>query len=319
MKVLSLALVVCLAAPAAAKAGQGGRSAAPAQPADPVAEAYSQFLLGHRLEDEDNIDGAIAAYKRAMTLDPQAAEIVAELADLYMRQNRMQEALTTAEQALKVSESNRQAHRVLGTIYATLATSGTQQGQRPTREAYRENAEKAIQHLERAIEGPIGRADANVRAMLARLYVGSANYDKAIPLLSDLVKQEPQWRDGASLLVEAYSAAGRGEDALRWLEDAVQADPELYPTLADFYARERRWRDAANAYEQAIAVSPRSADLKSRYGQMLLLTGVKEDIVKARTALREALAIRGNDENALYFLSQAERRTGELDAAESTA
>jgi tetratricopeptide (TPR) repeat protein len=208
---------------------------------------------------------------------------------------------------------------VLGTIYATLSTSGAGQGQRPNRETQRENLNKAIQHLELAIEGPVGRADANVRAMLARLYVGSGNYDKAIPLLSDLVKQEPQWSDGATLLIEAYSAAGRGADALRWLEEAVQNDPELYPSLADFYARDRRWRDAANAYEQAIAASPRSADLKSRYGQMLLLTGGKEDIVKARTALREALAIRGTDESALYFLSQAERRSGELDAAESTA
>jgi tetratricopeptide (TPR) repeat protein len=155
--------------------------------------------------------------------------------------------------------------------------------------------------------------------MLARLYVGSANYDKAIPLLSELVKQEPQWRDGASLLLEAYSAAGRGAEALRWLEDAVQADPELYPMLADLYARDRRWKEAASAYEHAIAGSPRSADLKSRYGQMLLLMGGRDEIVKARTALREAVAIRGNDESALYFLSQAERRSGELDAAEATA
>jgi tetratricopeptide (TPR) repeat protein len=319
MKAVSLAaLLVCLAAPPCAVAGQTGRQGATAQPADPVAEAYAQFMLGHRLEDEDNVDGAIAAYKRAMTLDPQAAEIVAELADLYLRQNRMQEAMTTAEQALKVSASNRQAHRVLGTIYATLST-GTVQGQRPSREAQQENVNKAIQHLEQAIEGPVGRADANVRAMLARLYVSSGNNDKAIPLLSDLVKQEPQWQDGATLLIEAYSAAGRGAEALRWLEEAVQNDPELYPTLADLYARERRWRDAASAYEQAIAMSPRSADLKSRYGQMLLLTGGKEDIVKARTALREAVAIRGTDESALYFLAQAERRTGELDAAERTA
>jgi tetratricopeptide (TPR) repeat protein len=318
MKVLSLAVFLgCLAA-SSASAGQAGRQAAP-QAADPVAEAYAQFLIGHRLEDEEDIDGAIAAYKRAMALDPQAAEIVAELADLYMRQNRMQEAMTTAEQALKVSSSNRQAHRVLGTVLATLATSGTVQGQRPNREAQRESLTRAIEHLERAIEGPVGRADVNVRAMLARLYVGSGNYDKAIPLLSDLVKQEPQWRDGASLLVEAYGGAGRGEEAIRWLEDAVQTDPELYPTLADLYARDRRWREAANAYEQAVAVSPRSADLRSRYGQMLLLVGGKEEVAKARVALREALAIRGNDETALFFLSQAERRSGDLDAAESAA
>jgi hypothetical protein len=42
--------------------------------------------------------------------------------------------------------------------------------------------------------------------------------------------------DGASLLVQAH-AAGRTDDATRWLEDAVEMNPQLYPTLADMRAR----------------------------------------------------------------------------------
>ena len=313
-------LLALLAVPAVVDAGQGGRQAAVASvKPDPVAEAYAQFLLAHRLEDDDDVDGAVAAYKRAMALDPRAAEIVSELADLFMRQNRMPEALAAAEQALKIESSNRQAHRVLGTMYATMATAPPSQGQRTNRETQRENITKAIQHLEQAVEGPVGRADANLRAMLARLYVGSASYDKAIAILIELVKQEPQWQDGASLLVEAYSAAGRGADAVRWLEEAVKSDPELYPTLADFYSRERQWRQAADAYEQALQVSPRSPGLRVGYATALMNLGGKGEIAKARTALREAVAARGNDESALFLLSQAERRMGDLDAAESAA
>ena len=192
-------LLALLSVPGVVNAGQSGRPpAAPAVRPDPVGEAYAQFLLAHRLEDDDDVDGAIAAYKRAMTLDPQAAEIVSELADLFMRQNRVKEALAAAEQALKIAPANRQAHRVLGTVYATLATAPPGQGQRTNRDAQRENITQAIRHLEQAIEGPMGRADANLRAMLARLYVGSASYDKAIAILTDLVKQEPQWQDGAT-------------------------------------------------------------------------------------------------------------------------
>src|SRR5262245_61609203 len=62
----------------------GSKPAAPAK-VDPVAQAYDQFLLAHRLKDEDDADGAMAAYKRAMALDPKSATIVAELADLHMR------------------------------------------------------------------------------------------------------------------------------------------------------------------------------------------------------------------------------------------
>src|SRR5579859_1061374 len=128
-------LLSFVAVPSSANPGQGGRQAAPS---DPVAEAYSQFLLAHRLEDDSDVDGAIAAYKRAMTLDPQAADVVSELADLYMRQNRVSEAVTTAEQALKIAPSNREAHRVLGTIYASMA-SPSQPGQRGSQQVQREN------------------------------------------------------------------------------------------------------------------------------------------------------------------------------------
>jgi tetratricopeptide (TPR) repeat protein len=303
-----------------AEAGQSGRPApASTVKTDPVAEAYAQFLLAHRLEDEEEIEGAIAAYKRAMTLDTASAEIVADLADLYLRQNRVSDATATAEQALKIAATNRQAHRVLGTIYATLATGGGGQNARTNREAQRENMAKAIEHLEQAIAGPVGRVDANLRAMLARLYVGSASYDKAIVLLNELVKEEPQWQDGATLLVEAYSAAGRSAEAVRWLEDAVEFDPQLYPTLADFYVRERRWPEAAAAYEHALQLSPRNVGMRVAYASALLNIGGKEELSKARAALREAVAIRGTDEAALYLLSQIERRLGDPEAAENTA
>jgi tetratricopeptide (TPR) repeat protein len=304
------------ARPAAASQTAAPKPAA-SQPLNPVAEAYSQFLLAHQLESDEDIEGAIAAYKRAITLDPQSAEVISELADFYLRQDRIQEAMTAAEQALKVSSSNRQAHRVLGTIYASLATGGA--NQRGGRETARENITRAIQHLEQTIEGPMGRVDANLRAMLARLYVGNADYDKAIPILAELVRQEPQWQDGASLLVEAYSAAGRPADAIRWLEEAVGDAPRLYATLADFYARERQWRQAANAYEQALQVSPRSVGVRVGYASALLNLGGKDDLAKARNSLREAVGIRATDESALYLLSQAERRMGDLDAAESAA
>jgi tetratricopeptide (TPR) repeat protein len=319
---MKLAIILALIVmPALGEAGQNTRPAPVAVQPDPVAEAYAQFMLAHRLESADDLDGAIAAYKRAMTLDPKAAEIVSDLADFYLRQNRMQDAATTAEQALKISSTNFQAHRVLGTVFASLATSV--QGQRPNRDQQRENIAKAIEHLEQAFDGPISRADANLRAMLARMYVGSGNYDKAIPVLADLVRQEPQWQDGVTLLVEAYSAAGRGGEAVRWLEEAAKDNPQLFATLADLYARDRRWRDAANAYELAIQASIEAGSrggtsLRVGYAQALLNLGGKDDIAKARNTLREAVAARATDE-ALYWLSQAERRMGDLDAAEGAA
>lgn len=297
-----------------------GAQLAPAA-SDKVAEAYDQFLLGRHLKDGDNVDGAIAAFKRAIELDPLAADVVAELAALYMQQNRADEAIATAEQALKIAPANREAHRVLGLVYAALSEPRRPNAARPPAGADRpqDNVAKGIQHLEQAIDRPIGDPDPTVRATLARLYVRASSYDKAIALLTELVNQEPGWQDGPQLLVEAYSGAGRNGDAIRWLEQAAASSPRLYSMLADFYERERRWKDAADAYARALKNSPRNSELKTRYATALLNGGGREAIGKAREVLNDVLSTRANDARALYLLSQAERRLGDLNAAETTA
>src|SRR5579884_2041427 len=217
-----------------------------------IAEAYAQFLIAHHLEDADDMPGAIAAYKKAIELDPLAADVPAELAALYLRQDRFDEARTTAEQALKVAPANREANRVLGIVYASrLDASGDRQTPVDAKTAAA-NMQAAITHLELAIDGARAESDPNVRATLARLYLRTEQYDKAIPLLSDLVRQEPGWSDGPLLLAEAYASAGRNADAIAWLETQTEDDPRLLPALGDFYEREHRYDDAATAYGKAV-------------------------------------------------------------------
>jgi predicted Zn-dependent protease len=320
MKIAAIFLLASISVGVSAvHAGQNAQASRPtvAPPADPIAEAYAQFLMAHRFEDDENADAAIAAYRRAMTLDPGAASIVADLASLYMRLNRAADAIDAGERALEIDPANREAHRVLGTVYASMAT--TPAAARGPAAVRQENLNKGIQHLEQAIAGPVAQSDANVRAMLARLYVTAQNYDKAIPMLTELVKQEPGWQDGAVMLVQAYTAAGRSADAVRWLEEAAPDNPDLYGTLADFYSRQDRWAEAAVNYALALEADPRSTDLRLRYATSLLNAGKAEQILKARDVLRESLTIRANDERALYLLAQAERQSGDFTASEQTA
>ena len=295
--------------------------AQPAAPTARTAEAYTEFLRAQRLEDADDADGAIAAYKRAMELDPSAADIGAELAGLYMRDNRAEDAVDAAERALKLDPENASAHEVLGTIYASMAgqSQSANTNSPAARTEQHDNLLKAIDHLERAIANPEGLPDANTRAMLSRLYVNNGEYGKAIPMLADLVKQEPGWQEGAVLLAQAYSSAGRTAEAVSFLEEAAQENPQLYPTLADFYGRDERWTDAATAYAKALLLAPRSFDLRVGYGSALLNAGGADNAVKAKDVLREAVAARATDQRALYLLAEAERVSGDLEASEGTA
>jgi tetratricopeptide (TPR) repeat protein len=306
--------LVCVSVPAGA-AAQAAGARAPQQPTSPtnVAQAYEQFLIGHHLEEQDDIAGAIAAYQKASELLPSAAEIPAELAALYLRRDRIDEAVSTAERALKIEASNREAHRVLGMIAASRAD-----GRRLPQGVADENLKSAVDHLEQAVANPVGEADPNARGTLARLYLRSNAFDKAIPVLVDLVRQQPAWAEGPRLLAQAYAGAGRTAEAIELLDQQASDDPSLLPTLADFYERQRRWSDAANAYARALNVAPRNNDLKIRYAQALLNVGGRDDLIKARDALNELVSTR-NDARALYLLSQANRRLGDAPAAETAA
>ena len=328
MKLAVLIVAFSVSVPIAADARAGvqgsprGQRPAPATTASPekVADAYAQFLLGHRFEENEDETSAIAAYTRAMELDPMAAEIPAQIAGLYLKQSKVQEATAAAEASLKIAPANREANRVLGTVYAALSESGQDAAARGRgADKADANLAKAIRHFEMALEGAVAESDPNVRATLARLYVRNSAYEKAIPLLTDLVNQESGWQDGPLMLVEAYAGAGRSRDAIAWLEERTAGDPRLLPALADFYERERRWPDAAGAYARALQRAPRDANMKTRYASALMNAGGRENLDKARTALTEVAAVRTTDARALYLLSQAQRRLGDFKEAEASA
>jgi tetratricopeptide (TPR) repeat protein len=95
-----------------------------AQPLPKAADADTAgyyFLLGRRLEATGRVDEAIAAHKRAIDLEPESAELRAELAGLYARQDKAVEALELAESALQRDPENQEANRILGSVYAALA------------------------------------------------------------------------------------------------------------------------------------------------------------------------------------------------------
>src|SRR5437868_3963872 len=109
MKIAVLVAALGMTTSLAAAQARGPRQPPPAAGSDKLGEAYNQFMLAHRLEEKDDDAGAVAAYKRAMELDPSASDIPAELAALYLRQNKIQEAMSAAEAALKLAPANREA------------------------------------------------------------------------------------------------------------------------------------------------------------------------------------------------------------------
>jgi predicted Zn-dependent protease len=187
-----------------------GASAA-VQAASREGEAYYQFMVGRHLESEGDLEGAIKAYTEAARLDPKSAEIPAELASLYARDNKFQDALKNAELALKNNPDNVTAHRVLGILFGSLARAD--EGAGPLDGDAASYAAKAAEHLE-AARAHSELSEPGLDLMLARIYYRTNAFDKAIPVLSRLVTDEPGRPEPVNLLAQAYQQAGRYDDAI---------------------------------------------------------------------------------------------------------
>jgi len=286
-----------------------------APPSDPKAQAQFEFMMARRMESSGDLPGALASLERARKLDPEAAEIPAELAGYYYRQNRPTDAVAAAEQALKIDKDNVEAHNILGTVYSSWADGGTPPaaGQSPvsTRDA-------AIEHLTAIQNTPLMATNPNLQMTLGRLQLRAGRVDLAVPILERVAAQAPWSPQPLLLLYEAQISQGKLDQAEQSLVQAAEIDPRYLAQLGQFYERQGKWEESASAYEEAIGSARQpSRDLQIRYAAVLI--NIEGGAAKAREILSELLKASPNDTRLLYMLSTAERTAGDEKAAEAAA
>ena len=304
------------AVPGGAAVEPGQEALSPGR-ADPVAGAYYEFMRGRQLEDRGDIDGAIAALQRAMQLDAKSADIPAELAGLYARQSRVREAIDASNAALAINPGHGEAHRVLGSIYASFAErdpNGLAPG--AGQSTYRQ---LALDHLEKSLASSSSITAAGVRLTIARMQMQASAFDKAIPVLRQLLADEPWLPQGVAMLAQAYTESGQTASAIALLEEAVAIEPSFYETLASAYEKSERWPEAARAFEQAAEQSPRDTALQTRWAFALLSIPDRSGAKRARDLLSEITKANPTEGWPLYLLARAERALGDLDASEASA
>jgi tetratricopeptide (TPR) repeat protein len=310
MKMRLSALVLLSLALAAADHAQAQTSRAE----EPHGTAGYYFLLGRHLESQGKVDEAIAAHHKAIDMDPDSAELRAELAALYARQDRAVEAVDAAEAALKRDAGNKEANRILGTVLAAYADQ-----KRPIRAGDDPStyAARAIAALEKARSDR--GSDIGLDLTLGRLYLQTRAYENATASLRRVVDERPDYPDAALLLANAQESAGQTGEAVQTLATAVKWNPRFvrgYLRLAELSEKEGQWQTAADAYARVQALNARGVDVTSRRAAALLNAG---KAAEARELLRAPAAATNADLMVLYLFAVAQRQTQDISGAEETA
>ena len=132
-------------------------------------------------------------------------------------------------------------------------------------------------------------SDPAVDMVLGRIYIRSGASDKAIPVLSQLVVDQPEQPEPVNLLLQSLSAgAGGRREATSVLDAAVGLQPQFLPMLG------RTLRAAASMdrcrrvpTQRAVERMPKNLELRTRLSAVLLSDGGD---AQARPGARPAAA-----------------------------
>lgn len=291
-----LFLLVLLLVPRAGSA----EPPAPAPPAKNIsaarsAEAAFQFAQAKLLADSGDFEGALAAYEKAIQLDPGDPYSLVELARFqsYLAQiarssaqqrQLLDEAAKNAGLAKAAAPENEdvletygQVHMRLGEIDPSSASLALAQG------AFEILRRKDPQQLP-------------ILLSLGQLYLWQQDSAKAVEVLEAASKTSPGHRLVLSMLVEAQLAAGENDgaiDSLRQLLRVEPANPEHRIRLAELLAARDEHLAAVEVLESAPPEMAPSQRLRQILARELHLSGRNKEAL----ALVDELAGRypGND------------------------
>ena len=322
MNFYRIALVCCLAvAPVAARAQSSVATDSPAAPQSPApagnsarADAYYNYTVGHIYEQQYELTSsaefaskAIEAYKKAYALDPKSPVIGERLAEMYWKAQRINDAVSEAQQILKRDPNDLNSRRLLGRIY--LRSLGDFNGGNPQSDT----VTRAVEQYREIYR--LDPSDTESALWLARLYRLKNEHDRAEEVLRGILKSDPENESAVEQLTQLLMDEGKNEEAVALLESitAHTPAPATYDLLGDAYTQAHLLAKAEQAYRKAVEIDPAELSHQRGLGQTLMA----EEKYPEALMVYEKLADLMPDDSDLYLrMAQIYRELHQLDKAE---
>jgi tetratricopeptide (TPR) repeat protein len=152
---------------------------------------------------------------------------------------------------------------------------------------------------------------------LVSTYEEMKQFDKAIALMTQARVLSPTDPRVDIRLARAQLSAGKGDNAIATLQNAVTKfpdEPAVKLELGSAFERQRKYSDAENVFREMIAADPKNPDALNSFGYMLAERGQRLD--ESVSLVQRALAIDPGNPAYLDSLGWAYYKQNRLDLAE---
>ncbi len=284
------AVCLCLIAMSALGQSSGG------SPTERYAEEGQSALAAGRLDEAEK------AYEKLRDLEPDLAEVHANLGMIYFQEARFDQAVPTLRQALKLKPS-------LTRTESLLAVSLSELGR------YKDAAPGLEKCFHRA-------GDPEIRRMcglqLQRAYGGLGRDRNAVEVALELNRLYP---DDPEVLYHTGKVYGNFAFlTMQKLSKVAPASVWRYQTLAEADESQGSYEAAITEYRQVLALDPRRPGIHYRMGRTLLARARQiassEDLANAQKEFEQELALDPTNGNAAYEMAEARRNGGQFEEAQ---
>jgi len=192
--------------------------------------------LANALAKQGKLDQAIATAERALRVDPDYGVVHYNLGNLYMQQGKFDLAKGHFEAALRLLPNYSEAHANYGQLLA----------ERGDLDAGMSQFTQAI-----ALNPALSRAQLNLGVALVKTGKAAA----AIGPLREAARLNPESPQASYYLGSVYAAQNRYVEAADWFNQALRIEPNFAPahqSLAQLLALQGKQAEAARHYQEAL-------------------------------------------------------------------
>lgn len=232
--------------------------------------AYFHFSRGRLMEASGHFLQAERLYREALNYDPNSSNLLTELAEAYLRNNRVNEAVQAFEKSVQVNKGNLRAYKKLGAIYLSIFEQERNRQRIPKEDTLK----KTIRAFESIIR--LAPKDSNAYLVVARLYRYLGKPSKAIEILKNSLQIIPFSEETLTLLGRLYMDQNQIAEAIQLFENALKINsnsPMLLLQTGLAYQQLGDHQKAAEIFRRGLDDGPNSQFLRKNLAAALMDQG----------------------------------------------